>query len=114
MLPVLALGLFLLGAAVASAFTNTYCGVLINQGSWCGDGSDHSYYWNRATYPGSGTVTVCERMLIEDTSTVRQSAACGDNYVARDYGTSGCCYEAEVTHRYSGGARHTVTGQAKA
>ena len=105
---------FATAATVAEAFTNGYCGVLINQGSWCGDGSDHSYYYNRAAYNGGGSVTVCERMLIANTSTQRLSPGCGVNYYARDYGPSGCCYEAEVTHINSGGARHTISGLAQA
>jgi hypothetical protein len=105
---------FFLGQGIAQAFTNGYCGVLIYAGSWCGDGSNHSYYYNRASYGGSGSVTVCERLLIADTSIQRLSPLCAINYVARNYGTSGCCYEAEVTHINSGGARHTISGLAEA
>jgi hypothetical protein len=105
---------FLLGNGIAQAFTNGYCGVLINAGSWCGDGSNHSYYYNRASYGGTGSVTVCERLLIADTSYQRLSPFCAINYAARNYGSSGCCYEAEVTHINSGGARHTISGLAEA
>lgn len=105
---------FAAGAQVASAYTNGYCGVLINGGSWCGDGSNHSYYYNRAEYRGSGSVTVCQRLLIADTSIQRMSPTCGTNYHAYNYGASGCCYEAEVTHINSGGARHTIYGLAQA
>jgi hypothetical protein len=105
---------FFAAHSAAQAFTNGYCGVLINQGSWCGDGSNHSYYYNRASYPGSGSVTVCERMLLADTNIQRMTPSCGVNYLAHNYGTSGCCYEAEVTHVNSGGARHTINGLAQA
>jgi hypothetical protein len=108
------LGMAVLGTSQASAFSNTYCGVLINEGTWCGDGSNHSYTFNSATYSGGGSVFVCERLLIADTSTQRRGPSCGYTYVASTYGPYGWLTEAEVTHLYSGGARHTITGYAVA
>lgn len=104
----------MVGASAATALTNGYCGVLIRPGSWCGDGSNHSYYYNRAEYRGSGSVTVCQRMLIADTSYQRAAPSCGINYHGMNYGVSGCCYEAEVTHSNTNGARHTIHGLAQA
>lgn len=111
---------FLLAAAVAPAtshaFTNSYCGALINEGTWCGDGSDHTYDYNRASYTGGGSVWVCERLLYANTSSVRSGGpSCAYNYAARNYGsTVSTLFEAEVTHLYSGGARHTIYGYATA
>jgi hypothetical protein len=104
-----ALGYF---AATALAFTNNYCGVLIAQNVWCGDGSNHTYHYNQAQYTGGGTVTVCERLLVADTTTVRGTPQCGSNFVAHEYGATSNLYEAEVRHINSGGASHTIYGQA--
>ena len=101
-------------SASAMAFSNGYCGVLINEGTWCGDGSDHSYDYNRASYGGGGNVYVCERLLWANTRTQRQAPSCSYNYNARNYGPTSSLFEAEVTHIYSGGARHTIFGYAVA
>ena len=104
----------LTGASDArAAFYNDYCGVLIWSGSWCGDGSDHTYDTNRGWYSGSGSVQVCERLLYSSTHAVRWSPACGNNYVFRDYGAqSSTNFEAEVQHL--DGNRHTIYGRAVA
>jgi hypothetical protein len=91
-------------------YSNAYCGALINQGSWCGDGSNHSYDYNRAEYRGAGDVWVCERLLIADTRTERAGPTCGYDYQAHGYPAYVWLTEAEVTHLYSGGARHTIYG----
>ncbi len=99
-----------LSPPAAHAYDNYYCGVLINSGSWCGDGSNHSYDSNRAYYTGSGSVYVCERLVWPETTTARLSPKCAYNDVIRYYSTSSTSYwEAEVTH-YSGNARHTTYG----
>jgi hypothetical protein len=101
--------------ATAGAFTNDYCGVLINSGTWCGDGSNHTYDSNRATYTGAGSVYVCERLLYADTSLVRPGGLCSpSSQIYHYYGANGSTnYEAEVSHS-SGTARHTIYGQAVA
>ena len=101
-------------AGSAHAFANSYCGVLIYESTWCGDGSNHTYNYNRAQYTGFGDVYVCERLLIADTSSERMAPSCGYNYVARNYGAYPWLTEAEVGHFYSGGARHTIYGYATA
>lgn len=101
-------------AGSAHAFANSYCGVLIYEGTWCGDGSNHSYNFNRAQYTGGGSVWVCERLLIADTSSEVAGPSCAYNYAARSYGAYPWLTEAEVTHYYSGGARHTIYGYATA
>jgi hypothetical protein len=104
-----ALGYF---AATAFAFTNDYCGVLISQNTWCGDGSNHTYHYNQAQYTGGGNVTVCERMLYADTSTQRTAPQCATNFIGHEYGATSTLFEAEVRHINSGGASHTIYGRA--
>ena len=94
----------------ASATTNNYCGVLISYGTWCGDGSDHNYVSNAASYPGAGSVWVCERLLIANTSTEREGPGCAYNYVSQSFGTYLWYTEAEVAHFT--GSNHTVNGSA--
>jgi hypothetical protein len=109
------LGVLTLGTSGAQAFTNNYCGALIAEGTWCGDGSNHSYNYNQATYTGAGNVWVCERLLIADTTTQREAPQCGFNYIDRTF-SSGYPYltEAEVTHNTGTGANHTIYGYATA
>jgi len=92
----------------AAATNNSYCGVLISNGTWCGDGTDHFYTSNSATYPGTGDVWVCERLLIANTSTQRESPVCAYNYVSQTFSPYVWQTEAEVTH-YTG-VNHTVNG----
>lgn len=106
------LGLLALGSAGASATANNYCGVLIAEGTWCGDGSNHSYGYNRATYTGGGNVWVCERLLIADTSTQREAPVCAYNYADRTFGAYIWLTEAEVLHNTGTGANHTIYGYA--
>jgi hypothetical protein len=98
--------------SAAASFTNTYCGVLIDEFTWCGDGSNHTYIYNSATYSGGGSVWVCERMLYADTPTPRNGNSCGYNFVERSYGSTTSLWEAEVEHSTGTGARHTITGYA--
>jgi hypothetical protein len=92
----------------AAATDNNYCGVLINNGTWCGDGSDHAYVTNTAAYPGVGNVYVCERLLIANTSTQREAPVCAYNYVSQSFGSYLWLTEAEVAHFT--GSQHTVNG----
>ena len=103
-------------ASPASAsFQNGYCGVLVPQGVWCSDGTDHTYDYNRAEYRGGGSVWVCEQLRYANTSTPRATPTCAYNYAAKNYGlTQYTLFEADVTHLYSGGANHTIYGYAVA
>lgn len=96
----------------AHAWENWYCGVLINSGSWCGDGSNHSYDYNRGKYTGTGYVYVCARLLYADSTTVREGPGCGYNIGENFTYNNPYLYEAEVTHQ-SGSARHTIHGYAR-
>lgn len=104
------LGLLGLLPATASATNNSYCGVLIAAGSWCGDGSNHSYVFNSASYTGGGSVWVCERLLIADTTTQRENPVCSYSYASASFGAFIYLTEAEVTH--GTGASHTIYGLA--
>ena len=98
-------------AGEAHAWENWYCGVLLNSGSWCGDGSNHSYDFNRGDYYGSGSTWVCARFLYADTSTVRGTPGCNTNYGIINIGANTTLLEAEVKHQ-DGTARHTIHGYA--
>src|SRR5262245_40942977 len=50
------------GADPAQASHHTYCGVLINSGTWCGN-DRANFTWNEATYSGGGSVWVCQRLV---------------------------------------------------
>lgn len=92
----------------ASATNNAYCGVLIANGTWCSDGTAHYYVSNSASYPGAGSVWVCERLRIAGTSTQREAPVCAYNYVSQSFGAYGWTTEADVAHFT--GANHTVDG----
>ena len=94
----------------AHAWENWYCGVLLNSGSWCGDGSNHSYDYNRGNYYGSGSTWVCARFLYADTSTARITG-CSTNQGIVNVGSNTQLLEAEVKHE-DGAARHTIHGYA--
>jgi hypothetical protein len=100
---------FAVDAGDAHAFDNYYCGVLLNSGSWCGDGSNHTYDSTRGDYPGAGSTWVCARLLYADTASER-GRHCNTNYGFYNLGTNTTTlYEAEVNHT-DGAARHTIYG----
>lgn len=106
--------LALIPTSDAAAWTNSYCGYLIDTGFWCGDRSDHTYDSNRARYYGSGSVTVCERLINSVTRATRGGSSCATNSVYNYYGaTTQTLFEADVTH-WSGSSRHTIYGEAVA
>lgn len=96
------------GPGEAHAWTNYYCGAGIYGGSWCGDGTNHTYDSNRAS--GSGSLQVCERLTYADSGGWEVSgAACGWGSIYRYYGgNTQWLYEAEVTHTFGG--KYTVNG----
>jgi hypothetical protein len=106
------LGLLALGTASASAFTNSYCGVLKAAFSWCGDNTNHSYNFNSATYTGAGDVWVCERLRVYDSQTEREPPSCAYNAVDQTFGYYPVLTEADVEHQT--GANHTIYGYATA
>jgi hypothetical protein len=104
------LGLFGLLPAAASATTNNYCGVLIANGTPCGDFTNHFYTFNSASYTGAGSVWVCERLLVADTTTLRASPVCSYTYASATFPVYATASEAEVAH-YTG-TNHTIYGSA--
>jgi hypothetical protein len=106
------LGLCALGASSASAFTNSYCGSLIAAFSWCGDGTNHSYNFNSATYTGGGDVWVCERLMIANSTDEREGPICGYDAVDQTFGAYPFLTYAQVQHQT--GANHTIYGYATA
>jgi hypothetical protein len=108
------LGLLALGFGSASAFTNSYCGQLIPQNQWCGDGSLHSYDYNSAAYSGAGSVWVCERLVLSDGVTERERPTCGYTSASSTFGPYGFLTQAQVMHNTGGGASHTIYGYATA
>lgn len=92
---------FVAGTALATTFDNTYCGASMSVGSWCGDGSDHSYNFNRATYTADSTnVWVCQRLLYSDTHSQVSTPTCNYNLISQTYSTL-LLTEAEVSHQTS-------------
>jgi hypothetical protein len=104
------LGLLALGFGSASAYS--YCGSLIANGVWCGDPTNRAYNYNSASYTGAGSVWVCERLVIADTTTQRESPFCGYNFVERSFGPYAYLTEPQVQHQT--GANHTIYGYATA
>lgn len=102
------LGIAALVPATASATDVGYCGVLIANGSWCGDGANRNYVFNSAGYSGGGAVWVCERLMIADTSTQRDNPACSYTYASASFAPFLYQTEAYVSHWT--GANHTIYG----
>jgi hypothetical protein len=102
------LGLVGLLPATASATNNSYCGVLVSAGSWCGDGSDRYYVFNSVSYTGGGSVWVCERLLVYNSATQRDNPVCSYTYASASWPGFPTPSEAEVSHWT--GANHTIYG----
>ena len=103
------LGLLALLPGSATAATTNYCGVLIANGSWCGDPTDRFYTFNSASYTGAGSVWVCERVVFANTSTVRDTPLCAYTYASASFSYA-TASEVEVAHFT--GSNHTIYGQA--
>jgi hypothetical protein len=108
------LGLLALGFGNASAFENEYCGTLIPQNQWCGDGTLHYYNYNLAAYSGGGSVWVCERLVLADGTTQRSTPVCAYNSASSTFGPYGFTTKAQVMHNTGGTASHTIDGYATA
>jgi hypothetical protein len=94
----------------------SYCGVVIDPYTWCGRNDiRHTYSVNSASYPGSGNVWTCERMIGANSGSL-YTQSCYWNYTwsclysgCHDYDS--ILLEAEVSQRDN--SRHTVNGYAK-
>lgn len=101
------------GAGDAHAWTNYYCNTGVYGGSWCGDGSNHTYDNNKSVV-GNGGVLVCERMLWADSTYLVAQPFCHLGQAFKSYGAnSSYLYEAEAQHTWTG-VRMTVYGTAMA
>lgn len=83
------------------------CGV-IPSGQWCLYNVRHSYFFAQATYPGSGSVYVCEKTIYDSTGGDHQ-VACGYSYV--DASFPPVSYLKPLAGNFSG-SNHTVNGDA--
>ncbi|MBI4897422.1 MAG: hypothetical protein HY827_03540 [Actinobacteria bacterium] len=89
----------------ASAASYSYCGNVLGPDSWCGTYYNYDVTYNRATYPGGGTVRVgIKQILKSDGSTVNRKFA--DNYVA----TNSSNWTARPFVANASGSNHTVNG----
>jgi hypothetical protein len=125
-LSVLLLGV---GASVAAAGeSRTYCGKLIQHGSYCQEGAsdNHSWNYNAAYYYGGGNQYMCERAIDADrnpytygpSATYRCAYLNGSGQFGVDSGRDiayNCSPQAllDVFVRNLSGNQHTVWGGAK-
>lgn len=105
----LSVAVMVLATATASAYTtNTYCGRIVNEHSWCSDNTYRSYVDNKARYYGSPAIKVG----------VKFSQESGGTGVCRAFAysvvsISGCAsygYPARVNN--GSNFRHTIWGYA--
>lgn len=95
-------------AAPAWSFP-TYCDVAINS-SWCGNGENHAFVSNQASYTTDSTnVWVCQRLLYADTQTVVPTATCNYNLTSQTY--SGF-FQSEAEVSQTSGVSRVIRGYA--
>lgn len=101
----------LLGVSNAQAYTGVSysCGIL-DPGTWCIDNVRHTYVYNDADYPGSGSVFVCEK-TIRDSDKSQYQQSCGYNFASSWF--SNCCTLLLPGVYQSGPNRHTIDGFAQ-
>jgi hypothetical protein len=102
----LALVVLALHAATASAGQSNYCGILVEPYSPCTSSTTGVYYYNEASYPGTGTVSVCEKVYDQYGLVSR---FCHDN-VAGSGGEIGISRYFDMYVGNNSGNRHTVNG----
>lgn len=96
------------GAGPAPAFP-TYCDVNINT-SWCGNGENHAFVSNQASYTTDSTnVWVCQRLLYADTQTVVPNSNCNYNLTSQTY--SGF-FQSEAEVAQTSGVSRVIRGYA--
>src|SRR5436309_975578 len=105
---VLALALLAGGAGPARAYEADYtCGVMA-PGGWCQYTARHTYFYNEAKYPGTGTVWVCQK-AINATTGAKVESSCNYNLAYQSYSYSGL----QIVSIYNGGPNsHTINGVA--
>jgi hypothetical protein len=108
-----AVGLLGLDGATASATNYAYCGTLIPASQWCSSGVARANSYNRASYPGpaSDQVYVCERLVIVNSGTPRESPSCYYTYREKYYSTPyPYLTYAQVEWTAGPGSNHTIDG----
>jgi hypothetical protein len=122
-------------ASVFAGATITYCGKLINSGSYCRgtNGVDtvtadtHSYSYNDATYSGGGSLSFCERAVNQGADPAHPAISYSFNCAALGTGAgvlgvssggdlAGNCSGNTLIDVYvynNSGNQHTVYGHAK-
>ena len=84
-----------------------YCGGLVPAGNWC-SGPTRRHTWNRAQYPGSGTVNVGIVLC--------GGAGCKDQHHANNYVSSGYPfpgYTSVANSHNNDNGKHTIQGHAR-
>lgn len=101
----------------ASALVSYYNCVNKPSNQWCdgrANGSfdgHHSWDYNEAWNPGSGSFTVCQGVYKPSTGNWLPSVSCGTNWIGRYYGVQTCaCLEANVQQQ--SGTSKSVNGFA--
>ncbi|MCW3047306.1 MAG: hypothetical protein JWO74_1590 [Solirubrobacterales bacterium] len=103
----LALVILALHAATASAGQVNYCGILVAPYSPCTSSTSGVYNYNEASYPGTGTVSVCEKVYDQYGLVSR---FCHDN-VAGSGGQIGVSRYFDMYVGNNSGNQHTVDGK---
>lgn len=96
-------------SSASAAGAVNYCGqALTNPGTWCIHAQRHSYYHNSAIYYGSGTIFVCQKVIL-DSNGADYFQSCGQTSAVGDW-TAGPLLKPLV---YNGdNNRHTIQGHA--
>lgn len=75
--------------AASSAATANFSCTLLAPNTWCRHGTWHNYYAMGVTYPGSGSITVCARMVRRTGGGVYTSV-CGTNAASSSFPRCNC------------------------
>ncbi len=94
---------------VASA-TTAYCGILVQPFSRCTSSVFGVFHYNEARYPGSGTVSVCERADAQ--SGVLLSRFCHDNVAGSGGDLTNVGSPSSLYVGNNSDHQHTVDGSA--
>lgn len=89
----------------------TYCGYVIDPWPvYCEAVNAHTFDLNRATYPGSGDLTVCEGAILASSGSFYGPQRCGNKYAGSGYDFQGdSALKYGYVHHW-GANPHTVDG----
>lgn len=91
----------------AHAYYEAYCGVLVNADTWCWGPYRDRIIWNRAQYPGSGTVSVGIKLYFNTFGTYHDRHF-ANNYVASAHSTG---IPGQAGAANGSNNRHTINGR---